>query len=60
LPLESEGLKEYAGCRKVAKETMKDPGKMFEMFRIDIKATCEKALEQFISMELTSYPAWQR
>ena len=26
---------------RIFKETMKDPGKMFEMFRIDIKATCE-------------------
>jgi len=38
---------------RIFKEIMKDPGKMFEMFRIDIKRTCEKALEQVMSMDLT-------
>jgi len=40
---------------EVFKEIMKDPGRMFDMFRIDMKRTCEKALERVISMELTSY-----
>ncbi len=45
----------YAGCRKAAKEIMKEPGRMFDMFRIDIKRACEKAVEQVISLELTAH-----
>ena len=40
---------------EVFKEIMKDPGRMFDMFRIDIKRACEKAVEQVISLELTTY-----
>ena len=40
---------------KLFKEIMKEPGRMFDMFRIDIKRACEKAVEQVISLELTAY-----
>ena len=42
------------------KEIMKDPGRMFDMFRIDIKRACEKAVEQVISLELTAYLGRER
>jgi putative transposase len=42
------------------KEIMKEPGRMFDMFRIDIKRACEKAVEQVISMELTAYLGRER
>ena len=42
------------------KEIMREPGKMFEMFRIDIKKACEKAVEHVISLELTGYLGRER
>jgi putative transposase len=42
------------------KEIMKEPGKMFDLFRIDIKRACERALEQVISLELTAYLGRER
>jgi putative transposase len=41
--------------QEVFKEIMENPGKMFDMFRIDIKRVCENAIEKIIGMELTSY-----
>jgi hypothetical protein len=40
---------------EVFNEVMKNPGKMFEMFRIDIKRACENAIERVIAMELSAY-----
>jgi Transposase and inactivated derivatives len=40
---------------EIFNEIMKNPGKMFEMFRIDIKRACENAIERVIAMELTAY-----
>jgi hypothetical protein len=37
------------------KEIMKEPDRMFNMFRIDINRAYEKTLEQVISMEVISY-----
>ena len=42
------------------KEIMREPGKMFDVFRIDIKRACEKAVEHVISLELTSYLGRER
>ena len=39
---------------------MKSPGKMFEMFRIDIKRACENAIERVIATELTAYLGRER
>ena len=47
-------------AEKLFKEIMKDPGRMFDMFRMDIKRACEKAVEQVISLELTAYLGRER
>ena len=42
------------------KEIMREPGRMFDMFRIDIKRACEKAVEHVISLELTAHLGRER
>jgi len=40
-PMELSYEESITEVERIFKEIMKDPGKMFEMSRIDIKATCE-------------------
>lgn len=41
--------------KEVFKEIMEDPGRMFEMFRINMKSACEKAVTELIKVELTQF-----
>jgi putative transposase len=41
--------------KEMFKEIMKQPEKMFEMLRIDLKSTCEAAIAELIKSELTEY-----
>jgi putative transposase len=46
--------------REMFKEIMKQPEKMFEMLRIDLKSTCEAAIAELIKAELTDYLGRER
>jgi putative transposase len=46
--------------REMFKEIMKQPEKMFEMLRIDLKSTCEAAIAKLIKAELTDYLGRER
>jgi transposase-like protein len=54
-PMELSYQGRITEAREVFNEIMKSPGRMFEMFRIDIKRACENAIERVIAMELTAY-----
>lgn len=41
--------------KNIFNEIMKNPEKMFEMFRIDMKAACEQAIKELIKMELSNF-----
>jgi putative transposase len=47
-------------AREIFNEIIKSPGRMFEMFRVDIKRACENAIERVIAMELTAYLGRER
>jgi predicted TIM-barrel fold metal-dependent hydrolase len=48
-PMELSYQGRITEAREVFNEIMKNPGRMFEMFRVDIKRACENAIERVIT-----------
>ena len=42
-------------AQEIFKEIMNNPEKMFEIFRLDMKAACEKAVSELLKVELKQY-----
>jgi len=52
IKIKNENLPEV---KIIFQEIIKSPDKMFDIFRIDMKAACEKAVSELIKVELTNF-----
>ncbi len=49
-----------ADAKSIFKELLEEPMKMFDLLRIDMKRTCEKAVSELLKTELTLYLGRER
>ncbi|MGC8576279.1 MAG: transposase, partial [Caldisericum sp.] len=54
-PIELSYEGRTAEVREIFNEIMENPARMFDLFRLDVKRACERAIEKLIAFELTVY-----